>query len=208
MDLLRSKEATLSVLVIALIAQIPHAAYVFTHIGKQQETWFSFGHGGAYAIALELAVLLFVVRNRQVESYGFAAVSILINLSYYNMHGVSVFSLGSFPAWLVSVALPVAIACYSHDIAHETVGADDSVKRLNYVQIDSTTVQLPEAKQIEQVAQSVKPRTEQEATFWNMLNDGIEYKVTVLARELNIAPNTLRSWRERWESVQQELRTP
>ena len=65
MNLLRSKEATLSVLVIALIAQIPHAAYVFTHIGKQQETWFSFGHGGAYAIALELAVLLFVVRRRQ-----------------------------------------------------------------------------------------------------------------------------------------------
>ena len=117
MKLLLSSKATLTVLCIALVAQIPHAAYVFTHIGAQEEGWFNFFHGYSYAIALELAVLLFVVRNRQAESYGFAAVSVAINLCYYAMHNVAPFQLQAFPAWLVSIALPVAIACYSHDIA-------------------------------------------------------------------------------------------
>lgn len=145
MNLLRSKEATLAVLIIALTAQIPHAAYVFTHIGKQLETWFSFVHGSAYAVALELAVLLFVVRNRKVESYGFAFVSVLINLSYYNMHGVSPFQLQAFPAWLVSVALPVAIACYSHDIAHDVQSTKQpSEKRVTRTVRNTQTVEQSE----------------------------------------------------------------
>lgn len=194
MNLLRSKEATLSVLVIALIAQIPHAAYVFTHIGKQQETWFSFGHGGAYAIALELAVLLFVVRNRQVESYGFAAVSILINLSYYNMHGVSVFSLGSFPAWLVSVALPVAIACYSHDIAHETV--QHSFTTIDVpVQHSAEQPQLemkPVAHTVEPVAAQRPTAAERRAQLETWLQNNIAVNVAQVAQQFEVSQTLIR----------------
>lgn len=194
MNLLRSKEATLSVLVIALIAQIPHAAYVFTHIGKQQETWFSFGHGGAYAIALELAVLLFVVRNRKWESYGFAAVSVLINLSYYNMHGVSTFALSAFPAWLVSVALPVAIACYSHDIAHETV-------QHSFTTIDVPVQHSAEQPQLEMkpVAESVEPVAAQRPTAakrraqleaW--LQNNITVNVAQVAQQFEVSQTLIR----------------
>lgn len=183
MNLLRSKEATLSVLVIALIAQIPHAAYVFTHIGKQQETWFSFGHGGAYAIALELAVLLFVVRNRKWESYGFAAVSVLINLSYYNMHGVSTFALSAFPAWLVSVALPVAIACYSHDIAHETVQHSAEQPQLEM---------KPVAESVEPVAAQRPTAAKRRAQLEAWLQNNITVNVAQVAQQFEVSQTLIR----------------
>lgn len=207
MKLLRSKESTLAVLIIALVAQLPHAAYVFAHIGNQDTGWLQTAHSYSYAIALELAVLLFVVRNKNLESYGFALVSVLINLSYYNMHEVVPFSLAAFPAWLVSVALPVAIARYSHDIAHEAIepvrsaiepAVSTGVTLNNHITVQSTAIAPTQV-----VQSAIEPRTEQEKSFWNMLNEGAQYKITVLARELNVAPNTLRSWRERWNDAQQ-----
>lgn len=123
LDALRSPNATLAVLVLALIAQLPHAADVFRLIVHGVD-WPATLHSYSFAIALELAVLLFVVQNRHAESYGFAGVSIAMNLSYYYLHNVQLLQVAAFPALLVSVALPVAIARYSHAVAdaqlHET----------------------------------------------------------------------------------------
>lgn len=112
--MLRESWVALTVLVLALIAQIPHAAYVFDKLVAQEGT----ALGLAYAIALEFAVLMFVIHGRNFESYLFAGASILVNLSYYSMHRVTVWGDGvSLPAWLVSLMLPVAIARYSHIVA-------------------------------------------------------------------------------------------
>ena len=119
---LRTPPATLLVLCSALLAQLPHAADVFRLIVMGDGFW-PVAHSYTYAIALELAVLLFVVQRRNVESYLFAAVSILVNLSYYYLHGVQLFSVAALPAWLVSFALPAAIAQYSHLIAAATDAA-------------------------------------------------------------------------------------
>lgn len=116
---LRSPLATLIVLCSALLAQLPHAADVFRMI-VAGNGWPAILHGFTYALALELAVLLFVVQHRNVESYIFAAVSILVNLSYYYLHGVALLSVAALPAWLVSIALPAAIAQYSHLIVAAT----------------------------------------------------------------------------------------
>lgn len=119
---LRTPVATLAVLVAALIAQLPHAADVFRLAVHADGIWAT-AHSYSYAIALELAVLMFVVQHRNVESYVFAVASICINLAYYYLHGVQLLSVEAAPAWLISVALPVAIARYSHLIvdagAHE-----------------------------------------------------------------------------------------
>ena len=128
LSLLRTPTAILVVLVIALCAQIPHAADVFRLIA---------GHGGIlpsvhsylFAVALELAVLLFVVQHRHIESYIFAVVSVAMNLSYYHLTGIDLLSVVALPAWLVSVALPVAIARYSHAVA-EVQPAHDESERL------------------------------------------------------------------------------
>ena len=116
---LRTPSMTLIVLCSALLAQLPHAADVFRLIVMGDGLW-PVLHSYTYAVALELAVLLFVVQRRNVESYAFAAVSICVNLSYYALHGVQLFSVAALPAWLVSIALPAAIAQYSHLIAAAT----------------------------------------------------------------------------------------
>lgn len=116
LDALKSPNATLGVLALALVAQMPHAADVFRLIVHGSDLPATL-HSYTFAIALELAVLLFVVQNRSAESYGFAGVSIAMNLSYYHLHDVQLFTLAALPALLVSVALPVAIARYSHAVA-------------------------------------------------------------------------------------------
>ena len=122
---LRTPVATLAVLCMALLAQLPHAADVFRMI-VGGEGWLAVAHGYAYAVALELAVLLFVVQRRDAESYLFAGVSVLVNLSYYALHGIDLFSVAALPAWLVSIALPAAIARYSHLLVETPTSADSA----------------------------------------------------------------------------------
>ena len=123
---LRTPVATLAVLVAALLAQLPHAADVFRLV-VHGSGWWQIAHSYSYAIALELAVLLFVVQRRNVESYLFAFVSICVNLAYYSLHGVNLFSVEALPAWLISIALPAAIARYSHLIVDAGIAQDDTV---------------------------------------------------------------------------------
>lgn len=121
LSVLKSSNAVLCVLTLALLAQMPHAADVFRLTVHGGENIWSTVHSYSYAVALEMAVLLFVVQGRQAESYGFAVVSVLVNLSYYSLQGVQLFSLSAFPAYLVSIALPVAIALYSHVVVESDV---------------------------------------------------------------------------------------
>ena len=144
---LRTPIATLIVLCSALLAQLPHAADVFRLIVMGEGIW-PVLHSYTYAIALELAVLLFVVQRRNVESYLFAGVSILVNLSYYHLHGVALFDVAALPAWLVSIALPAAIAQYSHLIAAATATqgaqpATQPVRRWQWFRRDTKSASAP-----------------------------------------------------------------
>lgn len=110
--LLRSRAATTIFLLAAIGAQTPHAAYVFytTANDSRFTAWLA-------AFALESAVLHFVLHGQRKVSYLFASVSVAMNLAYYRMHGVNIFALEGATAWLLAIALPVAIAFYSHSIA-------------------------------------------------------------------------------------------
>lgn len=126
--LLRKSGVALFVLALALVAQIPHAAHVFDrapYIGatiQHDSAWYAWMLAYAYAIALESATLMFVVHGHQRASYGFALASFAVNLSYYAMHGVYLWTPVAFPAWLLSALLPIAIASYSHILT----GAQDA----------------------------------------------------------------------------------
>jgi DNA-binding transcriptional regulator YiaG len=130
---LRTQQAVLLLLILALLAQLPHTATVFHRISTTQSETLFFGMelGAFYgwtlayvaAISVELAVLMFVVRGRKWYSWGFAACSVLMNMFYY---WKPTWSLWVFPypidllaALLWSLILPVAIALYSHEIKHE-----------------------------------------------------------------------------------------
>ena len=197
---LRSPVATLAVLVTALVAQLPHAADVFrlavagTGLGATL-------HSYSYAIALELAVLLFVVQRRNIESYVFAVASICINLAYYALHEVDLLSASSAPAWLISVALPVAIARYSHlivdaahEAAHEPVAAP-AAPTAEPVAHDEPVQRTRARVQPVQVAEPVDvapPTIDVRTHALQMHAEGMS--VAQIVDALGANPSTVRSW--------------
>ena len=130
-DFLRSREAILVVLVMALMAQLPHTAVVFHRLSTTASLWIIPGtplnvgagvdwmHAYVAAISIELAVLMFVVRGKILLSWLFAACSIAMNMIYYWQPQAG--WLQSVPFWgalLWAAILPVAIAFYSHEIGN------------------------------------------------------------------------------------------
>lgn len=118
LNILRTPGAMLAALVLALAAQLEHTAQVFSMVvgatGIQAQL-----HAYAFAVAVETAVLLFVLAGHKWISYGFAIATALTNLSYYAMNGINLFSIAALPAWLMSLLLPAAIVGYSHTIAEQ-----------------------------------------------------------------------------------------
>jgi hypothetical protein len=198
---LRTPIATLIVLIAALLAQLPHAADVFRLVVHGDGIW-QVLHSYSYAVALELAVLLFVVQRRNVESYLFAIVSVCVNLAYYALHGVNLFSVAALPAWLISIALPAAIARYSHLIADATPTQDATPKQDAPVQRrkrnEPDTVQdaMPEPLQVAQDAtDDVTPVTDARAQAMQMHLEGMN--ASQIAKALQINYSTVRSWLKR-----------
>ena len=103
-------------LVLALFPQGEHTAQVFRH--------FSHDGGGnaaglsyAFAAAVEVAVLLFVLAGHKRISYAFAGASFLTNIVYYAIGGVALLSVSVLPVLLLSALLPACIMGYSHTVA-------------------------------------------------------------------------------------------
>jgi hypothetical protein len=192
---LRTPIATLIVLIAALLAQLPHAADVFRLVVHGDGIW-QVLHSYSYAIALELAVLLFVVQRRNVESYLFAGVSVCVNLAYYALHGVNLFTVAALPAWLISIALPAAIARYSHlivDSAHVAPAAqvDATPKRKrNEVQQDAQVEPVATPETVADV-----PTIDARAQALHMANEGMN--ASQIARALDANYSTVRSWLKR-----------
>jgi hypothetical protein len=197
---LRTPIATLIVLCSALLAQLPHAADVFRLI-VVGEGWWPTVHSYTYAIALELAVLLFVVQRRNVESYAFAGVSILVNLSYYHLHGVQLLSVAALPAWLVSIALPAAIAQYSHLIAAATDAEDApaDASAAPAASPDATVLHRatpsdtgPAQDDAQDNAPDAPPAPDKRIRAHQLRSEG--YKTAEIARMLNVNRSTATRW--------------
>lgn len=197
---LRTPLATLIVLATALVAQLPHAADVFRLVVHGDGVWAT-AHSYSYAIALELAVLLFVVQRRNVESYVFAVVSVCVNLAYYALHGVNLFTVAALPAWLISIALPAAIARYSHlivDAAHVAPEpAQDATptvqRRKRNVEPDTVQDATPEPLQVAQ--DDATPTIDARAQALQMANEGMN--ASQIAKALDANYSTVRSWLKR-----------
>ena len=116
LDTLRTPGAMLVALVLALVAQLEHTAQVFMQVIGANGVYAQV-HAYAFACAVEVAVLLFVLAGHKRISYGFALATFATNLSYYAMHDVALLSIAGAPAWLMSALLPCAVVGYSHTIA-------------------------------------------------------------------------------------------
>jgi hypothetical protein len=117
LDALRSPGAMMIALILALTAQGKHTADVFTfysHAGTPQ--WLSY----AFAAAVEVAVLLFVLNKHKHISYAFAIATFATNMVYYAIGGTALQSVALVPVVLLSALLPGVIVGYSHTIAEHT----------------------------------------------------------------------------------------
>jgi hypothetical protein len=117
LDVLRSPVAMMVALILALTAQGKHTADVFTffsHPGTPQ--WLSY----AFAAAVEVAVLLFVLNRHKSISYAFAFATFATNMVYYAIGGTALQSVALVPVVLLSALLPGVIVGYSHTIAEHT----------------------------------------------------------------------------------------
>ena len=196
---LRTPIATLIVLVAALLAQLPHAADVFRLVVHGDGIW-QILHSYSYAIALELAVLLFVVQRRNVESYLFAGVSVCVNLAYYALHGVNLFTVAALPAWLISIALPAAIARYSHLIVDAAHVAPEPVAQVEPATPKRKRTEVQQDAQVEPVAtvdatEDATPTIDARAQALQMASEGMNASQIAKALEANYS--TVRSWLKR-----------
>lgn len=106
-------------LVLALFPQGEHTAQVFlsfSHDDGNGARFFAY----AFAAAVEVAVLLFVLAGHKRISYLFAGASFFTNLVYYAIGGVALLSVELLPVLLLSALLPACIVGYSHTIADST----------------------------------------------------------------------------------------
>lgn len=131
LDALRSPGAMMIALVCILSAQGEHTAQViefFSHSGGAALAY-------AFAVAIEVAVLLFVLNGHKRISYGFAVATFFTNVIYYAIGGVDLQSIALLPVLLLSVLPPAAIVGYSHTIAgtlHTPTPASDTPRRYDW----------------------------------------------------------------------------
>ena len=144
---LRSPGAMMLALILALFAQGEHTAQVFAYFAHS-----TIGNGWllayAFACAVEVAVLLFVLRGHKYISYGFAGATFCTNLVYYAIGGVALLSPAALPVLLLSALLPACIVGYSHTIAeapHAVDGATDSAPHTSAATPAETILALPVA---------------------------------------------------------------
>jgi hypothetical protein len=112
---LRSPGMMLIALVLALFAQGEHTAQVFASFSHPVDGAQPLAY--AFAGAVEVAVLLFVMNGHKTISYIFAAATFATNLVYYAIGGVNLLSVALLPVLLLSALLPGVIVGYSHTIA-------------------------------------------------------------------------------------------
>jgi hypothetical protein len=71
------------VIVLALLTQVSHAAYVFNIISQEPESIFGKSISWLFAISLEASIFIFTMYQRQRTATMFAVISTLINVLYY-----------------------------------------------------------------------------------------------------------------------------
>ncbi len=144
LDTLRTPGAMLVALMLALAAQLGHTAQVFS-MTVGASGWGADLHAYAFAAAVEVAVLLFVLAGHQRISAGFAVATFATNLSYYAMHNVPLLSIAGAPAWLMSLLLPACIIGYSHTIAETPQAAPEAPRSSSATSHAAHAVALPSA---------------------------------------------------------------
>lgn len=193
LNFLRSPGAMVIALMLALLPQGEHTAQVvqyFSHNAKSQP--FSY----AFAAAVEVAVLLFVMAGHRRISGMFAVASFLTNVVYYSIGDVNLLSVAALPVLLLSALLPACIMGYSHTVAdkttHDTTASPPATQPVD-------AVDAPHLVQLTRVTPAATVSTDS-ATDGATVSTDVAHLVSLsnaeIARRCNVSRQTVAKWRE------------
>lgn len=98
-------------IILALMTQVSHAAYLFALISKTSNNWLDIILSYTFAISLELSIYIFTLENKKSVATFFAVISVLINLLYY--WNFTEFNQYFYASILISFIIPITIWNYS-----------------------------------------------------------------------------------------------
>jgi hypothetical protein len=99
------------VIILALITQVTHAAWVFGEISQNKDEWYDIILSYVFAISLELSIFIFTIFSKKNVATFFAVISTLLNLLYYWFE--IAFSFEFMAMLVISPIIPVTIWYYS-----------------------------------------------------------------------------------------------
>ncbi len=191
----------------ALLAQAPHAAFVFNRVSQHSAEWEVWaGALGAlvYAIALEGATAYFVWKNNMWWAVGFAAFSIAHNIAYYmpatwtfTAWGAELTVRDTFSAILISVSLPVAIAAFSHVQAqarHDKTVTTETKDETSTAPTDNTTTVQPVAPVDTPQPETVQQVDTAPAPLAPVVVSDKPVNKTQLAKLVGVSRTTITNW--------------
>lgn len=146
----------------ALLAQAPHAAWVFLRVAPHDAGWeIAIALVGAvvYAIALEGATAYFVWQDARRIAAAFAVFSFLHNVAYYmpelwgfELWGATLTARFILSMLLISASLPIAIAAFSH-VQAERRNVQETAKPVQEIAEPVRET----AKPVREIAEPAKP---------------------------------------------------
>lgn len=198
LNALRSPGMMLLALVLALFAQGEHTAQVFASFSHPVDGTELLAY--AFAGAVEVAVLLFVMNGHKTISYIFAGATFATNLVYYAIGGTDLLSVAILPVLLLSALLPGVIVGYSHTIAAQgtTPDADATPRRVQWQfwrKLARPQSVAPAEPARTERAQPAAPQPPARVQALQMASEGVP--VAQIARQINTSPSTVRSWLRR-----------
>lgn len=155
-DFLRSEIFIFLTLLLVITSQIIHTMYLFEtvrvfdlsfEIGSYHITIANWAHAFIFALAIEAAILMFILNNKPTPSKVYAVASFATNLLYYKVWDVSLPTI--FSSVLISSMLAGSIWFFSDLLAEKISGvaetpskeedelkkilaANDDVKKINF----------------------------------------------------------------------------
>jgi hypothetical protein len=99
------------VIILALITQVTHAAWVFGEISQSKTEWYDTILSYIFAISLELSIYIFTIFSKKKVATFFAVISTMLNLLYYWFEVA--FSFQFVAMLVISPIIPVTIWYYS-----------------------------------------------------------------------------------------------
>ena len=200
-----------------LLFAITSTGNVTEYVHTYHKGWTGITLGLSFGITVFTCAYIAATAQRSATRFSAIAIGSIFGIASATFQ-MNIYILGG-AEWSVAAALsyiPIEHFYSTDSIAHSSKVERASAERVRVMKpaIERPSVQpieraieqvqniqLPEPKSAKPSTERIEPRNERESEFWQMLSSDAQYKITALAKEWGVAPNTLRNWKERWNSA-------